>query len=55
MPNTTPAVKKTAVLGYGANVIECEPLQSIREQTVGYIQFNQNYVITDISFYRLTK
>ena len=34
MPNTTPEVKKTAVLGYGANVIECEPLQSVREKTV---------------------
>lgn len=36
MPNTTPTVKKAAVAGYGATVIECEPLQSIREKTVSF-------------------
>jgi threonine dehydratase len=34
MPTTTPDIKKIAVLGYGANVIECEPSQSAREGTV---------------------
>lgn len=36
MPNTTPAIKQTAVLGYGANVILCEPLQPVREKTVRF-------------------
>lgn len=39
MPTTTPAVKKAAVLGYGANVIECEPIQAVRESTVKYFYF----------------
>lgn len=34
MPSTTPNIKKSAVLGYGAKVIECEPVQSVREATV---------------------
>lgn len=34
MPTTTPDVKKVAVRGYGANVIECEPIQSAREAAV---------------------
>lgn len=36
MPTTTPDIKKAAVLGYGANIIECQPIQSVREETVSY-------------------
>ncbi|KAI7859240.1 serine racemase [Circinella umbellata] len=38
MPNTSPQVKKTAVKGYGATVIECEPTQESRETTAQKIQ-----------------
>ncbi|KAI7868202.1 tryptophan synthase beta subunit-like PLP-dependent enzyme [Mucor mucedo] len=38
MPNTTPSVKKAAVIGYGATVIECEPLQAVREKTASEVQ-----------------
>lgn len=31
MPTTAPAVKKAAVLGYGAKVVECEPTLAARE------------------------
>lgn len=31
MPSNSPAVKKTAVRGYGASVTECEPTQAARE------------------------
>lgn len=34
MPRTAPKVKKEAVLGYGAEVIECEPTLEAREQGV---------------------
>ncbi|WP_420151196.1 threonine ammonia-lyase [Spirosoma sp.] len=34
MPRTAPQVKKEAVLGYGAEVIECEPTLEAREQGV---------------------
>lgn len=34
MPSNAPAVKKSAVLGYGAEVIECEPTLDARESTV---------------------
>ncbi|KAI8645837.1 tryptophan synthase beta subunit-like PLP-dependent enzyme [Parasitella parasitica] len=33
MPTTTPDIKKAAVLGFGATVIECQPIQSVREET----------------------
>ena len=33
MPSNAPAVKKKAVLGYGAKVIDCEPTLEAREQT----------------------
>ena len=33
MPNNAPKVKKKAVLGYGATVIDCEPTLQAREQT----------------------
>jgi threonine dehydratase len=33
MPSNAPAVKKAAVLGYGAEVIECEPTLQARETT----------------------
>lgn len=34
MPRTAPQVKKDAVLGYGATIIECEPTQEARETTL---------------------
>jgi len=34
MPNNAPLVKKSAVLGYGAEVIECAPTLEARENTV---------------------
>jgi threonine dehydratase len=34
MPNNAPKVKKNAVLGYGAEVIECEPTLIARETTL---------------------
>lgn len=34
MPNNAPKVKKDAVLGYGAEVIECEPTLQAREDTL---------------------
>ncbi|KAI8972718.1 tryptophan synthase beta subunit-like PLP-dependent enzyme [Pilobolus umbonatus] len=37
MPRTTPRIKKNAVIGYGAEIIECEPLQSAREKTANEI------------------
>ncbi|KAI8336063.1 tryptophan synthase beta subunit-like PLP-dependent enzyme [Choanephora cucurbitarum] len=38
MPSTTPHVKKIAVKGYGAHVVECEPLQASRESTAEKIR-----------------
>ncbi|TPX33632.1 hypothetical protein SmJEL517_g03511 [Synchytrium microbalum] len=38
MPRTAPAVKKQAVKGYGATVIECEPILSARESTTAEVQ-----------------
>jgi len=37
MPRTAPKVKKEAVLGYGAEVIECEPTLESRESTVAQV------------------
>ncbi|KAI9311578.1 tryptophan synthase beta subunit-like PLP-dependent enzyme [Dichotomocladium elegans] len=37
MPNNSPAVKKAAVRGYGAHVVECEPTQEGREQTAAQL------------------
>ncbi len=34
MPSTAPSVKKNAVKGYGAEVIECEPTLQAREETL---------------------
>lgn len=36
MPNNSPDVKKAAVRGYGAQVIECEPTLQAREDTVRF-------------------
>ena len=33
MPRTAPAVKKAAVMGYGAEIIPCEPTLRAREDT----------------------
>lgn len=38
MPSNAPAVKRSAVEGYGANVIECEPTQIARESTAQSVQ-----------------
>jgi threonine dehydratase len=37
MPRTAPAVKKAAVLGYGATVIDCEPTLAAREDAAGKV------------------
>jgi len=37
MPANAPAVKKAAVLGYGARVVECEPTLEARERTAAAI------------------
>ncbi|HYW94729.1 MAG TPA: pyridoxal-phosphate dependent enzyme, partial [Bacteroidales bacterium] len=34
MPSTAPRVKKDAVRGYGAEIVECEPTQQAREETL---------------------
>jgi threonine dehydratase len=38
MPANAPEVKKAAVRGYGAEVIECEPTLDAREQTLAEVQ-----------------
>lgn len=38
MPSNAPGVKKRAVLGYGAHVVECEPTLEARESTSAEIQ-----------------
>ena len=38
MPENAPTVKKNAVRGYGAEIVECESTQKAREQTVEEIQ-----------------
>jgi threonine dehydratase len=37
MPSTAPKVKKDAVRGYGAEIIECEPTLEARESTVAQV------------------
>jgi len=37
MPETAPAVKKAAVLGYGAEVIMCKPTLQAREETLAQV------------------
>ena len=34
MPSTAPQVKKDAVIGYGAEIVECEPTLQAREKTL---------------------
>jgi threonine dehydratase/serine racemase len=38
MPSNAPPVKRKAVEGYGANVVECEPTLAARETTVAEVQ-----------------
>jgi threonine dehydratase/serine racemase len=38
MPSNAPAIKKRAVLGYGAHVVECEPTLEARETTAARVQ-----------------
>lgn len=38
MPTSASAVKRAAVIGYGANVVPCEPTLAAREQTVARLQ-----------------
>ena len=37
MPSNAPSVKKTAVAGYGAEIIECEPTLEAREKTLDQV------------------
>jgi threonine dehydratase len=37
MPSTAPPVKRAAVLGYGALIVECEPGQAAREATIARV------------------
>ncbi len=37
MPANAPKIKKDAVIGYGANVIECEPTLEAREETLNRV------------------
>jgi threonine dehydratase len=37
MPSTAPAVKKAAVAGYGAEIIECDPTLEAREEALGEV------------------
>lgn len=37
MPSTAPAVKRAAVVGYGAQVVECEPGQEAREAAIASV------------------
>ena len=38
MPKTAPAIKRDAVIGYGATVVECEPTLAARESTASHVQ-----------------
>lgn len=40
MPSNAPAVKKAAVAGYGAHIIECEPTLTARESTLQQVVNN---------------
>ncbi|KAK4516410.1 uncharacterized protein ATC70_011382 [Mucor velutinosus] len=42
MPTTTPDIKKAAVLGFGANIIECQPIQAVREKTAEEVRLKTN-------------
>ncbi|GAN01097.1 Ser/Thr dehydratase [Mucor ambiguus] len=42
MPTTTPDIKKAAVLGFGANIIECQPIQAVREKTAEEVRSKTN-------------
>lgn len=44
MPRTAPAVKKNAVLGYGAEVTLCEPTLEAREKTLAEVMKKYNAV-----------
>ena len=41
MPTSAPKIKKTAVLGYGAQVVDCPPTQKDREETAEKIRVEQ--------------
>ena len=45
MPSTAPKVKKNAVLGYGAEVIECEPTLQAREDNVKKVMEEKGAVL----------
>ena len=42
MPKNAPRVKRRAVLGYGARVIECEPTLRARDETAAVVQAETN-------------
>jgi len=41
MPTSAPAIKKRAVIGYGADVVDCPPTQQDREETAERIRIEQ--------------
>ena len=41
MPNNAPAIKKNAVLGYGAKIIECQPTLQAREEALNEVVKNE--------------
>ncbi len=45
MPNNAPIVKKQATIGYGAEVIECEPTQKAREETCNALIEKYGYTL----------
>jgi threonine dehydratase len=54
MPENAPIIKKAAVIGYGANVIECEPTLEAREGTLKQvIEEKKAYFIHPYNDYRI--
>jgi len=43
MPNTAPSVKKAAVCGYGASIVECKPSLADRESTLAALVSEHGY------------
>ncbi|MBX7167095.1 MAG: pyridoxal-phosphate dependent enzyme [Pirellulales bacterium] len=45
MPRGAPAVKRAAVVGYGARIVECDPTQAAREATTAQVQAHTGAVL----------